>query len=106
MNNAQELEKANAELRRTIELLDFARFGFKGTLFAGVCGMVFILSLAVLEALTDFVIGPLGLIGLALVVLAGAIAFGYFSLRHLPKVELDIKNQRLAIDRSQGKATD
>ena len=80
----------DVSLEKLRELVEFGRFGFRGTLAAGICGMVLILVLALLDAFTELELGAAGLFGIGVLVLAGAIAFGYFSLRKLPAIDIEI----------------
>src|SRR5262245_52846174 len=73
----QEKNEADSDLQKTAMLLEFAKFGFTGTLAAGLSGMALILCLAVLDAFTEFEISTWGLVAIALIVLAGGVAFGY-----------------------------
>ena len=85
------------------ELIEFGKFGFKGTLWSGIVGMALVLALAVLDAFTDLELGAVGLIGIALLVLTGVVAFGYFSLRKLPAIDVHITKEgeiKLAARRS------
>jgi len=80
----------DVSLEKIRELMDFGKFGFKGTLWSGICGMALILALAILDAFSDLDLGKFGLIGFGILVLAGVISFGYFSLRKLPAIDITV----------------
>jgi len=65
--------------------------------------MVLLLSLAILDAFTTFEIATWGLVSIALLVLAGTTAFGYFSLGRLPTVVAQIRDMSVSV-RSGGEA--
>jgi len=97
-----ELQKAELELRReeltfqkTKLSIEFARFGFAGTLTAAIVGMVLIFGLAVLSGVTTFKIDTWAIVVMALVILVGSVAFGYLSLWELPKIVMRIENQQM-----------
>jgi hypothetical protein len=80
----------DVSLDKLRELVEFGKFGFKGTLWSGISGMLLILGLALLDAFTELDLGAKGLIGMGALVFAGVICFGYFSLRKLPAIDIQI----------------
>ncbi|MDM0110232.1 hypothetical protein QTH97_35450 [Variovorax sp. J22R24] len=103
LNPDPELRKLELELEREKILVDFAKFGFRGTLAAGVLGISTILLLAALKAFAKLDISDWGLVAIAVVFLTGAVAFGFFSLWQLPnivarlgKTELSVKSDSVS----------
>jgi hypothetical protein len=105
MSDAQLQKKASDPvlLEREIELerarlsMEFARYGFAGTLTAAVLGIILILSLAVLNAFTTFKIETWGLVAISGMVFAGSVAFGYLSLWRIPKVLAKFRGTEITI---------
>lgn len=85
-----EAEAEDVSLEKLRELMSFGRYGFKGTLWSGVCGMVLIVILAALDGFTELDLGAVGILGIGVLVLAGVVSFGYFSLRRLPAIDVQI----------------
>ena len=81
-----EVRKAELELERAKILVDFAKFGFRGTLAAGVLGILTLLVLAALKAYASLQISDTALVAIAVVLLIGVVAFGFFSLWQLPNI--------------------
>jgi hypothetical protein len=113
MSDAQSLQKKASDpvlLEREIELerarlsMEFARYGFAGTLTAAVLGIILILSLAVLNAFTTFKIETWGLVAISGMVFAGSVAFGYLSLWKIPKVLARFRGTEIAISDAEGAA--
>ena len=96
-DDERDIARLNLDLQKTVQLLDFAKYGFKGTLVMGLVGMVLILALAILDAFTVFKIETWGLVSITMFVLIGTIAFGFFSLGRLPNVAAQIKDMSFAI---------
>ena len=96
---ATELELRREELsfQRTKLFIEFAKFGFGGTLMAAIIAMGLVFALAGLSAFTAFKIGDLALVGMTLVILVGAVAFGYLSLWELPKIATRIQKEQMEI---------
>jgi len=81
-----ELRRQELDLQRAKLFIEFAKYGFAGTLTAGLVGMGVLVGLAILNAFTTFKIETWGLVSIALIVLIGAIAFGFLSLWELPRI--------------------
>jgi hypothetical protein len=81
-----ELRRQDLELQRARLFVEFARFGFTGTLAAGIVGLALIFGLAALSASTSFKIDGWALVAMALVILVGVTTFGYLSLWQAPNL--------------------
>ena len=81
------------EFQRMKLVLDFARFGFTGTLTAALVGAALIFALATLSAVTTYRIDDRVLLGLGVIVFLGAATFGYLSLGVAPTVAAKIGKQ-------------
>jgi hypothetical protein len=66
--------------------IEFAKYGFAGTLTGAIIGLLVVVGLAVLNAFTQAKIETWGIVAVAIIVLLGTVAFGYFSLWELPKI--------------------
>jgi hypothetical protein len=66
--------------------VEFARFGFAGTLAAGIAGLALIFGLAALSASTSFKIDGWALVAMAFAILVGVTTFGYLSLWQAPNL--------------------
>jgi hypothetical protein len=66
--------------------VEFAKYGFRGTLTAAIIGLLVVVGLAALNAFSEAKFETWGLVAIAVVVLMGSVAFGYFSLWQLPKI--------------------
>jgi len=84
-----------AAIKRAEMAIDFAKFGFRGTLSAAFGGMVLVLALAAFEAWTPFKLGPWGFVGISFILLIGCLIFGYLSLWSLPKVAARLMKMEL-----------
>jgi Zn-dependent protease with chaperone function len=89
----QELELERAKLS-----VEFAKFGFAGTLSAGIIGLLVVLGLAALSAFTTFKIETWGLVAIAAIVLMGVVAFGFLSLWELPRIVARFQNTQFSIN--------
>lgn len=106
MTNATEnqLTQGNSDARRDLELerirlfIDFAKFGFSGTLSGGIVGMVLVFGLACLSAFTKFDITGWALVALSIIILIGVVAFGYFSLWEFPRIAARILEMQVSFD--------
>lgn len=81
-----ELRRQDVELQRAKLYVEFARFGFTGTLAAGISGLALIFALAALSASTPFKIEGWALVAIAFAILVGVTAFGYLSLWQAPNL--------------------
>jgi hypothetical protein len=105
-----ELRRQQLELERAKLFIEFAKFGFSGTLTAAVGGMVFVLALAILSALSSFKIDSWALVAMAVIIVLGSIAFGFLSLWQAPNIAARFRNMQIAItggasDRSDANRT-
>jgi len=82
-------------LSKLEKILEFGKFGFYGTLWSGLAGMALVLSLALLDAFTDFEISDWALVSFGVIVLLGVVSFGYFSLRKLPKINFSFEDGKI-----------
>jgi hypothetical protein len=80
------LEAQRLELEHKRLYVEFAKFGFAGTLTAAIAGLITILGLAALNTFTQTKIETWGIVAVAALVCVATVAFGYFSLWELPKI--------------------
>jgi hypothetical protein len=80
--------------------VEFAKYGFYGTLVASLAGMVFIGFLALLEGLTKFKLST-EYVGLALVICIAAVGFGSLSLWMLPRIVATILGMKVVFGDAQ-----
>jgi hypothetical protein len=92
-----ELQHHDLDFQRTKLFIDFAKFGFAGTLTAAVVGMLLVLSLAILSAFTTFKIDAWALVVMTSSILVGCIAFGYLSLWEIPRIAARIQKMQLTV---------
>jgi hypothetical protein len=92
-----DLQRQELDFQRTKLFIEFAKFGFAGTLTAAIVGMSLIFGLAVLNALTSYKIDAWVLIVMAVCILVGAVAFGYLSLWELPRIAARIQKMNLTV---------
>lgn len=78
------------ELQRLKLVLDFARFGFTGTLTAALVGAALVIALAALSAFTQHEVGDQVLLTLIVIVFLGTATFGILSLGMAPKIAAKI----------------
>jgi hypothetical protein len=81
-----ELRREDLELQRARLFVEFARFGFAGTLTAGIAGLLLIFGLAALSASTAFKIDGWALVAIGFTILIGVTTFGYLSLWQAPNL--------------------
>jgi hypothetical protein len=92
-----ELRRQELDIQRAKLFIDFAKFGFAGTLTAAIVGMSLIFGLAVLSGLTSFKLDPWVLIVMVASIVVAAVAFGYLSLWELPKIAARIQKIDLSV---------
>lgn len=89
------MAKADLSKEDFRQLLEFSKFGFRGTLTAALVGLIIVPTLVFMlkdsEHVTPIVIGY----STSLVV--GVVAFGYFSLRRVPDLVANLLRGELAI---------
>ena len=73
-------------LKRLELLIEFAKFGFRGTLSAGILGILLLMCFAGLQASGKFQMETYGYVMIALIVVVGTVSFGFLSLYQLPNV--------------------
>jgi hypothetical protein len=66
--------------------VEFAKFGFVGTLTASLSGLVVVVILAAFKIFGQANIETWGIVAIAVIILLGSVAFGYFSLWELPRI--------------------
>src|SRR5262245_36772524 len=105
---ASELELRREELafERTKLFIEFAKFGFTGTLTAAVGCIVLVFGLAALSAFSTFKIDSWALVVMSLLILVGLVAFGYLSLWELPKVGARIQKEQLEFTVGSARSVD
>ena len=95
------LAEQKLEIERGKLAVEFAKYGFSGTLTAGIGGMILILALAIIDAVSDdFTFGANGVIWTTVAIGIGCIAFGSFSLSQpigilakLGKMEINVQSK-------------
>jgi hypothetical protein len=111
--DADEIEVAKLRIReeelaiRRFELaIEFAKFGFRGTLAAGISGLILILALAMLDAYSsNFRFGTEGVLGTAFLLMAGTVLFGTFSLRQPIRMISKFGNMQLDVNTARDAET-
>jgi|SRR6266850_908502 len=93
-----DLRQGELDLQRAKLFIDFAKYGFGGTLAAGLGGMGLLLSLASLNAFTTVKIETWGLVSIALLIVVGAIAFGFLSLWELPRIVARLQKMEMSFN--------
>jgi hypothetical protein len=93
-----ELRRQDLELHRAKLFIDFAKFGFAGTLTAAIAGMALLMVLAVLAAFTAFRIDTSALIAIAFTILVGCTAFGFLSLWELPRIVARFQKMQFSVN--------
>lgn len=105
----REREAAMEVLRARIE---FAKYGFRGTLFGAFAAIVSILVLALIDGWLKISLHASVYVALILSSTAATIAYGFFSLWSLPKIDADLLKGKLVFrgneheDRSGKNAAD
>jgi len=75
------LQEQELELKRAQLAVEFAKYGFAGTLIAAIVGMMLVLALAVIDATSpDFSFGVKGVTITLACLVVSCVAFGAFSL--------------------------
>lgn len=87
------------EIERAKIFIEFAKFGFRGTLAGGIGGMFLLLGLAILQATTNFALETWGYVGIAVVILVAVTAYGYFSLWSLPTIAAKYREVEIALSK-------
>jgi hypothetical protein len=93
-------------LEKIEKILEFGKFGFHGTLWSGISGMILVLSLACLDAFTAFEINDWALVSIAGIVLLGVVSFGYFSLRKLPQITFSFEDGKIVASAAESRKDD
>jgi hypothetical protein len=86
------------EIERARIAVEFAKYGFAGTLTAALVGSAVILGLAILSAFTPFKIETWGLVAIAVIILIGTVAFGFLSLWELPRIVAKFRETQFSIN--------
>ncbi len=92
------------EIERARIAVEFAKYGFAGTLTAAAIGSAVILGLAILSAFTTFKIETWGLVAIAVIILIGTVAFGFLSLWELPRIVAKFRETQFSINPRNSKA--
>lgn len=92
-----DIRRQELEIERLTLFLDFARFGFYGTLGGGVAGILLLAWFATLQAFTDFSLNTWGYAVIAGILAAAVAAFGYFSLWSLPRIAARFKDFEVSL---------
>jgi hypothetical protein len=80
------IRREQLALERARLFVDFAKYGFYGTLTAAIGGFLLILALACLSAWTSFRMDGWALVAMTLIMVVGATAFGFLSLWQAPSI--------------------
>jgi len=80
------LEEQKLLLEHKRLYVEFAKYGFAGTLTGAIIGLVVVIGLASLNAFAQAKIETWAIVAIAAIVLLGSVAFGYFSLWELPRI--------------------
>ena len=98
---ATELElRQQFEIRKMELSVEFAKYGFYGTLAGGVIGMVILLALTIIVAWGKIEHGGTILVAFAAVLGIAVIAFGYFSLFRSPTIGIEWEKLKASIGHS------
>jgi hypothetical protein len=98
------LQEQELEYKRAQLAIDFAKFGFAGTLAAGFGGLILILALAIIDAAsTDFTFGVYGVLGTSALLVAGTLGFGAFSLWQPIKILAKFGKMSLGVESESDK---
>ncbi len=89
------MAKTDNEAEDLRQLLDFSKFGFRGTLTGAMLGLVIVPILVYM--LKDSENAPAILIGYCLSLVICILGFGYFSLRRVPEVVANLLKGELAL---------
>ena len=92
------IRQQELELQRAKVFIEFAKYGFAGTLTAAIMGLVLVIGLATLSAFTTFKIETWGLVSMAGMILIGAVAFGFLSLWQLPRIVAKFRGTQVSIN--------
>jgi lysylphosphatidylglycerol synthetase-like protein (DUF2156 family) len=92
------IRQQELELERARLAIEFAKYGFAGTLTAALIGAAVILGLALLSAFTTFKIDTWGLVAIAVIILIGTVAFGFLSLWELPRIVAKFRGTQFSIN--------
>jgi hypothetical protein len=93
------IRQQELELERARLAVEFAKYGFAGTLTAALIGAAVILGLALLSAFTNnFKIDAWGLVAIAAITLIGTVAFGFLSLWELPRIVAKFRGTQFSIN--------
>lgn len=98
--NELNIRRQELDLQRITLFIEFAKYGFAGTLGGAIVGMVLVLALAALSAFTSFKMDTWGLLGILLIVLLGTIAFGFLSLWQLPRIVARFQKMQFSVNPS------
>jgi hypothetical protein len=80
------IRQQELEIERARVAIEFAKYGFAGTLTAAFLGAAVILGLACLAAFTTLKIESWAFVAISFVTMIGTVAFGFFSLWELPRI--------------------
>jgi hypothetical protein len=90
----QEREAALAVLRARIE---FAKYGFRGTLFGAFAAIASVLLLAIIDGILAISLHPSVYVTLIVASVTATISYGFFSLWSLPHVDADLLRGTVAV---------
>lgn len=94
-------------IRRFELAIEFAKFGFRGTLAAGISGLILILALALLDAYSpNFRFGTEGVLGTSFFLVVGTVLFGTFSLRQPIRMVTEFGKMRLDVNTREGEPSE
>lgn len=85
-------------LERDKLFVEFAKYGFYGTLTFSIIGAALIFGLACLSAWTAFKIDATSLVLMTLIIAVGAVIFGYLSLFVAPRLAIEARGTKIDVD--------
>ena len=93
------IKEQELEIRRAQLAVEFAKYGFAGTLTGAIGGMILVLSLAIIDAYSsDFAFGANGVIWTSVCITLGVVVFGALSLYQPIRVLAELGKIKIGID--------
>ena len=94
-----QLQEQEFEYKRAQLAVEFAKYGFTGTLTAAIGGLILILALAIIDAVSsEFTFGMYGVLGTSALLVAATLGFGAFSLWQPIKILAKFGNMSLGVE--------
>lgn len=107
MDNRDQTYLSKLQLRQQFEIrkmelsVEFAKYGFYGTLVGALTGMIVVLALAFVVAWGKIAQAALIVVVFAIVLALAVIAFGFFSLFRSPAIGIEWKDLKTSIGQSE-----